>query len=135
MLRPWLPVAAFNKSWQPWLFLILGLAGLLGVPAFKSVTHLPPYMGMILSLSILWLVSELVSHTLDEATRSSTGVLVALKRVDMSSILFFLGILLAVGSLGAMGTLTSVATWLDSVLDVVGVLCGYRRQLPKFGRH
>lgn len=101
--------------WHQWLFLILGLGGLLSVPVFKAVTHLPPYMGMILALAVLWVVSEMVSHTMDEATRSSTGVLAALKKVDMSSILFFLGILLAVGSLGAMGTLQSTAKWFDEV--------------------
>jgi Na+/H+ antiporter NhaD/arsenite permease-like protein len=115
------------RPWQQWLMLILGLLGLLGVPVFKSVTHLPPYMGMMLSLSVLWVASEFVSHTMDEATRSSTGVLAALRRVDMSSILFFLGILLAVGSLGAMGALRDAAGWLDSVLpnrDVVAVVIG-----------
>ncbi len=59
---------------------------------------------MILSLGLLWVLSELISHTMDERTRSSTGVLAVLQRVDMSSILFFLGILLAVGSLGKIGT-------------------------------
>ncbi len=115
------------RPWQQWLFLVLGLLGLLSVPVFKATTHLPPYMGMMLSLSVLWVVSELVSHTMDEATRSSTGVLAALRRVDMSSILFFLGILLAVGSLGAMGLLRHAAEWLDAVLpsrDVVAVAIG-----------
>lgn len=115
------------RPWHQWLFLILGLTALLGVPVFKTVTHLPPYMGMMLSLSVLWIVSELVGHTLGEETRSTTGVLPALKRVDMSSILFFLGILLAVGSLGATGMLHSVAIWLDSVLpnrDIVAVVIG-----------
>jgi Na+/H+ antiporter NhaD/arsenite permease-like protein len=107
--------------------LILGLIGLLGVPVFKAVTHLPPFMGIMLSLSILWIVSELVSHTLDEYTRSSTGVLAVLKRVDMTSILFFLGILLAVGSLGAMGVLQNTAQWLDSQIasrDIVAIVIG-----------
>ncbi|TWU56355.1 sodium:proton antiporter NhaD [Rubripirellula reticaptiva] len=120
-------VAKDIRPWHQWLFLILGLIGLLGVPVFKTFTHLPPYMGMMLSLSVLWGVSELVGHTLDEQTRSSTGVLAALRRVDMSSILFFLGILLAVGSLGATGTLQSAAVWLDSVLpnrDIVAVVIG-----------
>ncbi len=115
------------RPWQQRLFLILGLLGLLAVPIFKATTHLPPYMGMMLSLSVLWVVSEFVSHTMDEATRSSTGVLAALRRVDMSSILFFLGILLAVGSLGATGTLKSAAVWLDGALpsrDVVAVVIG-----------
>tara|TARA_R110002073_G_scaffold154532_1_gene309643 strand:+ start:5424 stop:6755 length:1332 start_codon:yes stop_codon:yes gene_type:complete len=115
------------QPWHQWLFLLLGLTALLGVPMFKTLTHLPPYMGMMLSLSVLWVVSELVGHTLSEETRSTTGVLAALKRVDMSSILFFLGILLAVGSLGATGILQSTANWLDHVLpnrDVVAIVIG-----------
>jgi len=104
------------KPWHQWLFLILGVGGLLSVPVFKAVTHLPPFMGMLLALSLLWLVSELISHTLDEKTRSSTGVLSVLQRIDMSSILFFLGILLAVGSLGAIGVLGSFAQWLDQAI-------------------
>ncbi len=115
------------KPWQQWLFLILGLVALLSVPVFKTYTHLPPYMGMMLSLGVLWIVSEFVSHTMDEATRSSTGVLAALRKVDMSSILFFLGILLAVGALGAMGSLRTAAGWLDSVLpsrEIVALAIG-----------
>ena len=115
------------QFWHRALFLTLGLLGLLSVPAFKAYTHLPPFVGMMLSLSVLWLVSEFVSHTLDEATRSTTGVLAALKRVDMSTILFFLGILLAVGSLSATGTLGNLANWLDSVVpnrDLVAVVIG-----------
>jgi Na+/H+ antiporter NhaD/arsenite permease-like protein len=115
------------QTWHRMLFLVLGLVGLLSVPVFKAYTHLPPFMGMMLSLSVLWLVSEFVAHTLDEATRSTTGVLAALKRVDMSTILFFLGILLAVGSLSATGMLGNLATWLDSVVasrDIVAVIIG-----------
>jgi Na+/H+ antiporter NhaD/arsenite permease-like protein len=115
------------QTWHRMLFLSLGLLGLLSVPFFKAYTHLPPFMGMMLSLSALWLVSEFVAHTLDEATRSTTGVLAALKRVDMSTILFFLGILLAVGSLSATGTLGNLAAWLDRVVpsrDVVAVIIG-----------
>jgi Na+/H+ antiporter NhaD/arsenite permease-like protein len=115
------------QTWHRTLFLALGLLGLLSVPVFKAWTHLPPFMGMMLSLSVLWLVSEFVAQTLDEATRSTTGVLAALKRVDMSTILFFLGILLAVGSLSATGTLGNLAGWLDRVVpsrDVVAVIIG-----------
>lgn len=115
------------QTWHRMLFLGLGLAGLLSVPIFKAYTHLPPFMGMMLALSVLWLVSEYVASTLDEATRSTTGVVAVLKRVDMSTILFFLGILLAVGSLSATGTLGQLAAWLDSVVpnrDVVAVIIG-----------
>ncbi len=84
-------------------------------------------MGILLALSIMWIVSEFVGHTMDEITRSSTGVLAVLKRVDMSSILFFLGILLAVASLSAMHVLSDLAMWLDSVIpyrEVVAVIIG-----------
>lgn len=119
-----------DKGIQPWhqrLMLACGLVGLLFVPAFKAFTHLPPYIGMILSLGAIWCISEMISHTMDERTRSSTGVLAALKRVDMSSILFFLGILLAVGSLGKMGTLRQLAEDLDGAVgdqSIVAVLIG-----------
>lgn len=112
-------VAPTIKNLQPWhqfLFLGLGLGGLLSVPVFKATTHLPPFLGMILALGVLWLVSEFVSHTLDEKTRTSTGVLAVLRRIDMSSILFFLGILLAVSALGATGLLGSLARLLDATI-------------------
>lgn len=115
------------RPWHQWLFLILGTLTLMSVPIFKAVTHLPPYMGMLLGLGILWLISEFVNHTLDETTKSSTGVLAALRRVDMSSILFFLGILMAVGSLGSIGLLQQAAAWLDHILpnrDVVATAIG-----------
>jgi Na+/H+ antiporter NhaD/arsenite permease-like protein len=116
------------QPWHQWVFLSLGLLGLLSVPVFKAYTHLPPFMGMILALGVLWVVGEFVSHTLDEATRSSTGVLAVLQRIDMSSILFFLGILLAVGSLGSMGVLEAAAQWFDKVtngnLKIVAIAIG-----------
>ncbi len=104
------------------VFLFLGVIGLVSVPAFKAWTHLPPYMGMLMSLSVLWIVSEMMGRHHDEQTRTDTGVLAALRRVDLSSILFFLGILLAVGALSAVGILTRAAGWLDASLpnrDVV----------------
>lgn len=104
------------KPWHQLLFLSLGVCGLLSVPIFKFLTHLPPFMGMILALSVLWLISEIVKHTLDEKTRTSTGVLAVLQRIDMSSILFFLGILLAVGALSATGLLGDLANWLSRAI-------------------
>lgn len=118
--------AEFSQSHRR-VFLVLGVLGLISVPAFKAWTHLPPYMGMLLSLSVLWIVSELMGRDHDEKTRTDTGVLAALRRVDISSILFFLGILLAVGALSAIGILTSAAGWLDASLpnrDVVAVVIG-----------
>lgn len=96
-------------------YLILGLAGMLSVPLFKYWTHLPPYMGMMLALSVLWIVSEIDGRDYDEKTRSSSGVLAALRRVDLTTVLFFLGILLAVGALSASGMLASFASVLDTL--------------------
>jgi len=119
-----------DKTIQPWhraLFLVLGLAGLMMVPIFKAYTHLPPFMGMVLSLGVLWVVSELVSHTMDDKTKSSTGVMSALRRVDMSSILFFLGILLAVGALGSVEVLKNIAVYLQNTVgnpSIIAIIIG-----------
>jgi Na+/H+ antiporter NhaD/arsenite permease-like protein len=115
------------ETWHKATFLVLGLAGLLSVPIFKTYTHLPPFMGMMLALGLLWLVSELVSHSMDEKTRSSTGVMSALRRIDMSSVLFFLGILLAVSSLGAINVLSDLAAWLQATVQnqsVIAIIIG-----------
>lgn len=126
-------IPATNLSNQPhterhkWLFLTLGVSGLVSVPVFKSLTHLPPFMGMLLSLAVLWIVSECVDSKADDHATSETGVLAALKRIDMSSILFFLGILLSVGALGATGTLHRAALWLDATMpnrEFVAILIG-----------
>jgi Na+/H+ antiporter NhaD/arsenite permease-like protein len=129
--RPDRLTRVMHKNLSPfhqYLFLTLGVVGLLFVPAFKMVTHLPPFMGMILSLSVIWIVSELIKHNLDEETRSSTHVLEILKRIDSASILFFLGILLAIGCLAATGTLDKLAVWLDTTaggnLRAVAVVIG-----------
>ena len=110
------------------LFLVLGLGGLLSVPIFKAVTHLPPYIGMIFALSILWIVSELIHANSDDDVKTSTGLVQILKRIDMTSVLFFLGILLAVGSLGATGVLHDLAFKLDEWIankDIVAVIIGF----------
>lgn len=110
------------------LFLVMGLVGLLSVPIFKATTHLPPYLGMILALSILWIVSEFVHANSHEDVKTSTGLLQVLKRIDMSSVLFFLGILLAVGCLGATGVLHDLAFRLDEWIgnkDLVAVIIGF----------
>jgi Na+/H+ antiporter NhaD/arsenite permease-like protein len=115
------------QVWHKVLFLVLGLLGLMTVPIFKAYTHLPPFMGMVLSLGALWLASEFVGHTMDEKTRSSTGVLSALRRVDMSSILFFLGILLAVSALGSVEILKNLAVMLQNSIgnqSIIAIIIG-----------
>ncbi len=111
-----------------WLFLVLGLGALLSVPIFKAVTHLPPYLGIVFGLAVLWIVSEFVHAESDENVKTSTGLLQILKRIDMSSVLFFLGILLAVGCLGSTGVLRDLAFRLDEWIsnrDIVTVIIGF----------
>src|SRR5436189_2699511 len=76
--------------------LTVGVGALVCVPVFKTITHLPPYMGMLLGLGVLWVVSELINPELDEFEKKKYSAITALSRVDVSSVLFFLGILLAV---------------------------------------
>ena len=97
----------------------LGVLGLLFVPVFKTVTHLPPYMGMLLSLGFLWVVTEIIHKEKDNIHKHSLTVAGALSKIEASTVFFFLGILLAVGSLQSSGILNSLATILD---DVIGNL-------------
>ncbi len=116
-------------QWKRTLMFLLGVAGLLFVPVFKLVTHLPPFMGMMLSLSVLWIVGERIRHTFElEVNRSSTHVIEILRRVDSSSILFFLGILLCVSGLAAAGLLDRLAAEVDTLfggnLNLVAMAIG-----------
>lgn len=95
------------------LVLIMGVGALLAVPIFKYLTHLPPYMGILLGLGVLWVVIELVHHKKAEEKKARFSVLSALKKVDSATVLFFLGILLSIGALQSAGQLALVANYLD----------------------
>ena len=109
------------------LMFFLGLGILMAVPVFKTVTGLPPFMGILLGLGLLWLVGDLVHrHKTDEAKAHLTLVS-ALQRIDMSAVLFFVGILLAVATLEHSGLLGALAQWLDRTVgrqDIIVVLIG-----------
>lgn len=105
----------------------LGLGVLVAVPAFKTVTHLPPFMGVLLGLGIVWLVGEIVHRNKDEHVRQPLTLAHALTRIDMGSIVFFVGILLAVACLEHAGLLSMLAKWLDATFgrqDVIVVILG-----------
>lgn len=95
------------------LLFVLGGIALLSVPVFKSITHLPPYMGILFAVGILWYITEIIHRTKEEDMRREFSVASMLHRIDTPSILFFLGILLAVGSLDASGHLSLMADVLD----------------------
>ena len=115
--------------------LFLGLGAIVFVPIFKTITHLPPYVGMMLGLGVVWLVSEYIHPEEDftEERKHQYSAHKALSRIEMSSILFFLGILMAVAALeslviGDVGALRAAAEWLqDAVPDqnLVIVILGF----------
>ncbi len=109
------------------LIFYLGLGILVAVPAFKTVTHLPPFMGILFGLGILWLVGELIHREKDEGEKKHLTLAHALTRIDMGSIVFFIGILLAVATLEHTRVLEMLAKWLDVNIgrqDVIVVLLG-----------
>lgn len=91
----------------------MGIAGLLFVPVFKTITHLPPFMGMMFSLGVLWVTTEILHGRKLLSKKRHLSILATLRRIDMPSVLFFLGILLGVAALQEVGTLRSLATFLD----------------------
>jgi Na+/H+ antiporter NhaD/arsenite permease-like protein len=94
----------------------VGLGGLLFVPIFKNVTHLPPFMGMMLSLGVIWIVTEIMHGRKVSEAKSKFSAYGALQKIDMPSVLFFLGILLAVAALSEAGHLFAMASWLKNEL-------------------
>lgn len=109
------------------LMLSIGLGGMLFVPIFKTVTGLPPYMGMMLVLGAIWVASELIHKDKDEAEREPLTPAYALQNIDTLSVLFFLGILLAVGALESVGSLRAMADWLSQTvgnIDLIVLLIG-----------
>ncbi|MFN5621677.1 MAG: sodium:proton antiporter NhaD [Flavobacteriales bacterium] len=104
------------------LVFFLGVGGLLLVPVFKTVTHLPPFMGMMFSLGLIWMVTELIHSRKIMEERSKYSALQALRKIDMPSVLFFLGILLAVGVLNETGQLTALSAFLkDSLGNIYAI--------------
>jgi Na+/H+ antiporter NhaD/arsenite permease-like protein len=119
------------------LFLVLGVSGLLFVPIFKTVTHLPPYMGMLLSLGIIWAIGEIIHKDKPSKVKEKLKVVAILKKVDVPTVLFFLGILSAVAALQSAGHLNILATFLDDKLGniylidmAIGVLSSIVDNVP-----
>jgi Na+/H+ antiporter NhaD/arsenite permease-like protein len=119
------------------LMLSLGVGALVFVPVFKTITHLPPYIGMLLGLGVLWIVSEIINPHADEALRKPYTAAGALQRIDTSSVLFFLGILLAVAGLESMDILHNFAGWLDHavgsqsmIVTLIGLLSAVIDNVP-----
>jgi Na+/H+ antiporter NhaD/arsenite permease-like protein len=104
------------KAWERNTLLIIGVASLLFVPVFKSITHLPPYLGMLLGLGNIWLATEIMHRNKSAKFRKKYNVIGILKHVDVATIFFFMGILTAVAALQSAGHLDLLAGTLDSSL-------------------
>lgn len=117
---------------------VLGVATLLGVPFFKELTHLPPFVGVMLGLGILWVYTEFIHARVGVEERGQLQVTSILRRIDHSSILFFLGILIAVAALETAGHLTDLASGLSAAFGtnyyamntVIGVLSAVVDNVP-----
>ncbi|MDD2542583.1 MAG: sodium:proton antiporter NhaD [Desulfuromonadaceae bacterium] len=109
------------------LMFCMGLGILVSVPIFKTITHLPPFMGILFGLGILWMVGELLHSKKEDEVKEHLTLVHALKHIDMSSIVFFIGILLSVATLEHTHILTSLAEWLDKTVgrqDVIVTIIG-----------
>lgn len=101
------------------LILIMGVAALIFVPIFKTITHLPPYLGMLFGLGVLWVTTEIVSRKYEKDGHRLPTAVSTLEHIDVPTILFFLGILMAVACLKVAGILGGLATGLnDTFLDL-----------------
>ncbi len=106
---------------------LLGIGGLIFVPIFKTWTHLPPFMGMLFSLGFVWAITELMNSKKDDEEKDALSVKRALERTDTPSILFFVGILLAVGVLETTGILRGCAEFLSQSIGnqlVIAIIIG-----------
>lgn len=105
----------------------LGVALLLFVPIFKTITHLPPFMGMLLGLGVLWIATEIVHRKKPREVRQQLSVAATIQRIDTPSILFFMGILLAVAAMQTNGVLGAMGSYLDRSFDnfyIINILLG-----------
>lgn len=119
------------------MMLFAGVISLLGVPVFKTFTHLPPYMGILLALGLVWMLSEFLHSDKDEETKKPYTVGHALTKIDTSSVLFFLGILLAIGALESFSYLGQLAAYLETslgnqfvIVTVIGIASSVVDNVP-----
>lgn len=106
-----------TTSFERNVVFIAGVLGLLFVPAFKMITHLPPFMGMMLSLGVMWMITEVLHQSKNHEEKSRLSVVGVLREIDAASVLFFLGILLAVAALQEAGHLLVAAESLRETLN------------------
>ena len=110
------------NNFEKRLIFYVGIGALLFVPIFKTVTHLPPFMGILFGLSIIWITTEILHRNKNEEHKKSLSIAGIIERIDTPSILFFLGILMAVAALQIGGHLLQLSTMLDKTFDNIYVI-------------
>ena len=101
-------------AWERKTVFVLGVGGLMFVPVFRYLTDLPPFVGILFVLALLWITTEVFYAHLKADETASHRVAQLLSHIDMATILFFLGILMAVSALKEIGVLTALGQWLDA---------------------
>ena len=127
----------FTKAQRTAIFW-LGVGGLVFVPIFKTITHLPPFMGILLVLGVLWTVTEIFHHNTDENDTMAKRVSDIMTKIDLSTIMFFLGILMAVAVLSEVGVLIAMGQGLNEIFQgnhylvtgIIGVLSSIVDNVP-----
>jgi Na+/H+ antiporter NhaD/arsenite permease-like protein len=114
-----------------------GVIILMLVPVFKTITHLPPFMGILFGLGILWIITEILHKGKNDEDKHALSVVHALRKIDAPSILFFLGILVSISALQSIGTLSNLAQWLtvkihndDFIVIAIGLLSSVIDNVP-----
>lgn len=128
-----LEISKFEKN----LVFVIGIGAFLFVPIFKTITHLPPFMGILLGLSVVWITTEIIHRNKTIEEKKTLAISNVLRRIDTPSILFFLGILVAVGALQSVGHLADMSRLLDANFDsiyavnaIIGVLSSIVDNVP-----
>jgi len=113
-----IPSTPFEKN----LIFFSGVGALIFVPVFKTITHLPPYMGILFGLGILWVITEIIHREKDEGDKDALSVVHALRKIDVPCILFFLGILVAISALESTHILEHFAQAMDKKIGNQSVI-------------
>jgi Na+/H+ antiporter NhaD/arsenite permease-like protein len=111
-----------SNSFERNLIFIVGVGALLFVPIFKTITHLPPYMGMLLCLGIIWVVTEILHKKKPAEEKGVLSVNHAIQKIDTPSILFFFGILMSIASLEYVGVLPELAAFLNTTIGDINLV-------------
>lgn len=128
-----IPSTPFERN----LVFFSGVGALIFVPVFKTLTQLPPYMGILFGLGVLWIITELIHHEKDEEDKDALSVVHALRKIDVPSILFFLGILVAISALESTHILEHLAQAMDKqignqslIVICIGILSAIVDNVP-----